>query len=63
MPSNTDSWRVTVSGETKSFSWTDEHCTVSDETKQLLELRTYIQQLVEGKDAYKALPSAVGGYD
>lgn len=62
-PSNTDSWKVTVNGETKSFSWTDEHCTVSDEAEQLLELRTYLQHLVEGKDAYKALPATEGGYD
>lgn len=36
---------------------------MSNDEKLLLDLRTYIQQVVNGKDAYKALPEAVGGYD
>ncbi|WP_200961409.1 hypothetical protein [Paenibacillus sp. Soil522] len=60
-PSNTDSWKITINGETKTFSWTDQDCSVSNDEKQLLDLRTYIQQIVNGKDAYKALPEAEGG--
>lgn len=62
-PSNTDSWKITINGDRKTFSWTDEDCSVSNDEKQLLDLRTYIQQIVNGKDAYKALPEAEGGYD
>ncbi|SFF06780.1 hypothetical protein SAMN05216378_4955 [Paenibacillus catalpae] len=62
-PSSTDSWKVTVNGETKSFSWTNEYCDITKDAEQLKELRTYIWQIVEGKDSYKALPEAEGGYD
>ncbi|WP_160037192.1 hypothetical protein [Paenibacillus sp. An7] len=62
-PSNTDSWKITINSETKTFSWTDQHCSVSNDEKLLLDLRTYIQLIVNGKDVYKALPEAEGGYD
>lgn len=63
VPSTTDSWKITINGETKTFSWTDEDCKVNSVEQQLLDLRTYIQQIVSTKDTYKALPEAVGGYD
>lgn len=62
-PSSTDSWKITVSGETKTLSWTNEYCDMTKDATDLLELRSYIQQIVEEKDAYKALPAAEGGYD
>ncbi|MFD0711758.1 hypothetical protein [Paenibacillus sp. GCM10027626] len=62
-PSNTESWKITVDGETKTFSWTDQNCSVTNDANQLVELRTDIQQIIEGKDAYIALPMAEGGYD
>ncbi|NIK67789.1 hypothetical protein [Paenibacillus sp. BK720] len=62
-PSSTDSWKMTVNGETKTLSWTNEYCDMTKDAQDLLELRSYIQKLVEGKDAYKALPAAEGGYD
>lgn len=62
-PSSTDRWSITMNGQTKTLSWTDEDCKVSEEEQQLWDLRIYIQQIVDGKDAYKALPEAVGGYD
>ncbi|WP_435171403.1 hypothetical protein [Paenibacillus glycanilyticus] len=62
-PSSTDSWKITVNGETKTLSWTNEYCDMTKDAKDLLELRSYIQKIVEGKDAYKALPAAEGGYD
>lgn len=63
VPSNTDSWKITINSETKTFSWTDRYCSMSNDEKLLLDLRKYIQQIVNGKDAYKALPEAEGGYD
>ncbi|MCM3627531.1 hypothetical protein M3194_09140 [Paenibacillus glycanilyticus] len=62
-PSNIDSWKVTVNGETKSLAWTNEYCDMTKDAEQLKELRAYIWHLVESKDNYKALPAAVGGYD
>lgn len=63
IPSNTDTWKVTVNGESTSFSWTDANCTTNKEANQLLQLRQYIQHLVALKEAYQALPEAEGGYD
>lgn len=62
-PSNEDLWKVTVGGETKTFSWTDQNCGITEDANQLLELRIYIQCMVEGLEAYKTLPEAEGGYD
>ncbi|WP_201003456.1 hypothetical protein [Paenibacillus glycanilyticus] len=62
-PSSTDSWKITVNGETKILSWTNEYCDMTKDANDLLELRSYIQKIVEEKDAYKALPAAEGGYD
>ncbi|GLX71050.1 hypothetical protein [Paenibacillus glycanilyticus] len=62
-PSNTDSWNVTVNGVSKTLEWTNEYCEMTQDAEQLKELRSYIQQIVEDKQSYKALPSAEGGYD
>ena len=62
-PSNEDKWKITVDGETKTFSWTDQNCGMTEDANQLLELRIYIQHMVEGTEAYKSLPEAEGGYD
>ncbi|AJS58615.1 hypothetical protein [Paenibacillus sp. IHBB 10380] len=62
-PYNKDSWKISVDGETKNFTWSDKNCDVTSDAQQLLELRTFIQNIVAGKDAYKELPQAEGGYD
>lgn len=36
-PSNIDSWKITIDGETKTFSWTDQNCSVTNDANQLLE--------------------------
>lgn len=38
-PYNEDSWEISVDGETKTFTWSDENCDVTNDAKQLLELR------------------------
>ncbi|RAP75702.1 hypothetical protein [Paenibacillus montanisoli] len=62
-PSNEDKWKITVNGETKTISWTDKYCAMTEDANQLLELRNFIKNIVESKEAYKALPEAEGGYD
>jgi hypothetical protein len=62
-PSNEESWKVTVNGETTTFTWTDEYCDMTEDADRLLALRKFIQGIVEDKEAYKALPAAEGGYD
>jgi len=63
IPSGEDRWEITINGNTKTFSWTDRYCELTEDANQLLELRNFIQHMIESKDAYKALPEAVGGYE
>jgi len=62
-PSTEDKWEITVNGETKTFSWTDKYCELTEDANQLRDLRTFITNMVESREAYKALPEAEGGYD
>ncbi len=61
-PSNEESWKVTINRETTTFIWTDEYCDMTEDANRLSELRRFIQGIVEDKEAYKALPAAVGAY-
>ncbi|BBH22833.1 hypothetical protein Back11_41780 [Paenibacillus baekrokdamisoli] len=58
-----DSWKISIDGETKTLTWSEKSCDTTDDAKQLLELRNFIQHIVASKDAYKALPEIEGGYD
>ncbi|MDQ0655628.1 hypothetical protein QF041_000395 [Paenibacillus sp. W2I17] len=48
---NDDSWKITVDGEIKLLTWSDQHCDVTNEEDQLLKLRMFIQQIVETKES------------
>lgn len=63
IPYNEDSWKITLNGETISLAWSEKHCEVTDDAKKLQELRIFIQEIIEDKEAYKQLPASVGGYD
>jgi hypothetical protein len=63
VPYSEDSWEINVNGETKIFAWTDKHCEITDDAKQMLELRNFIQHIVADKEEYKKLPESEGGYD
>ncbi|MCR8660642.1 hypothetical protein [Paenibacillus endoradicis] len=63
IPFNEDNWEISIDGKTNTLTWTDKHCDVSEEASQLLELRLFIQHIVEEKETYKQLPTAVGGYE
>jgi hypothetical protein len=62
-PFSEDNWKVSVNGETNTFSWSNQHCEITDDAQQLLDLRTFIHEIVTSKEAYKELPEAEGGYD
>lgn len=62
-PYQEDSWQITVDGVTRDLSWSGENCELTEDAGRLLELRTFIADIVAGKDAYKELPEAEGGYD
>ena len=63
IPFQEDSWQVTADGVTRNLTWSDEHCELTDDANQLLELRNFIEDIIARKDAYKELPEAVGGYE
>lgn len=63
VPYQEDSWRITVNGFTRNWSWSGENCELTADAEQLLELRTFIADIVAGKEEYQALPEAEGGYD
>ncbi|OAB45578.1 hypothetical protein PBAT_11695 [Paenibacillus antarcticus] len=62
-PFSKDRWKISVNGVTKELTWSEEYCDVTSDAQELLELRTFIQDIVADKDAYKELPQAEGGYD
>ncbi|QHW34070.1 hypothetical protein GZH47_26940 [Paenibacillus rhizovicinus] len=63
IPYDQASWTITIAGETKTLTWSGEHCSLTASAKKLLELQTYIAGIVRATDAYKAMPAAEGGYD
>ncbi|WP_341347925.1 hypothetical protein [Paenibacillus sp. FSL H3-0469] len=63
VPYEEDSWRITVNGFTRNWSWSGENCELTEDAEQLLELRTFIAEIVAVKEEYQALPEADGGYD
>lgn len=62
-PFSEDAWKVTMAGRTIALGWSSERCELTEDAKELEALRKYVHQLVEGKEAYKLLPAAEGGYD
>lgn len=63
IPFQQDIWKVTIDGTTKSFEWSDQYVTLTADARQLWELRNWINEIVEGKEAYQALPDVAGGYE
>ncbi|WYT59311.1 hypothetical protein MHH28_09860 [Paenibacillus sp. FSL K6-1217] len=63
VPYEEDSWRITVNGFTRNESWSGENCELTEDAEQLRELRTFIAEIVAGKEEYQALPEAEGGYE
>ncbi|QHT62160.1 hypothetical protein GXP70_20700 [Paenibacillus lycopersici] len=63
VPYNQASWTITAAGETRTLTWSGEHCDIAPGAKKLLELQTYVSAIVQATEAYQALPAAEGGYD
>jgi hypothetical protein len=62
-PYHTYNFKIIVDGVEKNISWVDENVSQSKEAVQLRELFEKIQEIIEGKEEYKKLPEAKGGYD
>ena len=62
-PFETYSLKIIFDGGEKNISWKDENVSKTKEAVQLRELFLKIQGIIIGKDEYKKLPPANGGYD
>ncbi|GGP16067.1 hypothetical protein [Oceanobacillus neutriphilus] len=62
-PHEDDDWKIIINGETITHSVSGAYCDPTDDTEQLIKLRNYVFGIVRGKEAYKELPDAKGGYD
>ena len=62
-PFETYSLKIIFDGSEKNISWKDENVSKTKEAVQLRELFLKIQGIIIGKDEYKKLPPANGGYD
>ena len=62
-PHEEDEWEIIIDGETITHSVSGAYCDPTNDTKQLIGLRDYIFSIVRGKEAYKELPNAKGGYE
>lgn len=62
-PYEEDAWKITMNGKTYRLNVSEEYCELTDDAKELFNLRHKIFRIVRGKGVYKDLPDAVGGYD
>lgn len=61
-PFHTDNWNITAAGKTISLSWSDKSCELTEDAKELENIRNEIIQMVEQKPEFKELPEAHGAY-
>lgn len=62
-PHSEDEWEITINLEVFTHTVSEQYCEISDDAKQLIELRNYVFSLVKNKEEYKKLPEANGGYE
>jgi len=62
-PYEEDRWTIDINGETIRLDVSGTYCEPTGDAKELFDLRNEIFIMVKGKEEYKALPDAVGGYD
>lgn len=62
-PYEEDEWIISFDGQTIKYSYSEAHCELTDDAKQLMNLRNRVFQMVKKKEAYKELPKSIGGYD
>lgn len=61
-PYEVDIWKIQANGETVTHKVSEEYCELTEDGQELLRLRKFIVDIIKGKDAYKELPEAEGGY-
>lgn len=58
-----DEWEIIIDGETITHSVSGAYCDPTEDAEQLIGLRDDVFSIIRGKEAYKELPDAKGGYD
>jgi len=61
-PYEIDRWEIIINGETLTHLISGEYCEPTNDTKQLIDLRNYVFNIIKSKDEYKSLPESNGGY-
>lgn len=62
-PHEDDEWEIIIDGETITHSVSGAYCDPTEDAEQLIGLRDNVFSIIRGKEAYKELPDAKGGYD
>lgn len=62
-PHEEDEWKITINGETITHLISGEYCELTNDAKQLIELRNYVFKIIKSKSEYKSLPESKGGYE
>lgn len=62
-PYEEDEWKITINGKTITHFISGEYCEPTNDSKQLIELRNDVFNIIKSKDEYKSLPKSTGGYE
>ena len=62
-PYEEDEWKITMNGETTTYSVSGTYCEPTNDAKQLIELRNYVFSIIRSKKEYIELPESKGGYE
>ncbi|AQQ53088.1 hypothetical protein [Planococcus lenghuensis] len=61
-PHEVDIWKIQALGEIITHEVSQKYCELTEDAQELLNLRKFIVDLIEEKEAYEELPEAEGGY-
>lgn len=62
-PYEEDEWKITINGETSTHSFSGTYCKLTNDAKQLLELRNDVFSMIKDKEEYVELPESKGEYE
>lgn len=62
-PYEEDEWKITINGKMITHFISGKYCEPTNDSKQLIELRNDVFNIIKSKDEYKSLPKSTGGYE
>lgn len=62
-PYEVDEWEIVINGETIRHFISGTYCDPTEDTKEMLELRRFVWEIVKSKEEFKILPEANGAYE